>query len=203
MDYDARLLVPEDADVPLRDRILLANEMFHEHQSRGGIWPNRLLVSIHSNAGPSPKGGVPYTLNTSPFTLSPEAHGASFIAPSGWECHVSGKSYNAMQLAGHLYQQAFERLLQCFPIRGKSGVIPRDYPEACPTYFASQPKVSDFYILHQAPCMAVLTENLFMDSPKDCAWLLTEEGRDTLAHIHAFAISSFIPAHANEGSASE
>lgn len=51
MDYDARLLVPEDADVPLRDRIRRANEMCHEHQSRGGIWPNRLLVNIHSNAG--------------------------------------------------------------------------------------------------------------------------------------------------------
>jgi N-acetylmuramoyl-L-alanine amidase len=56
------------------------------------------------------------------------------------------------------------------------------------TDYALQPKVSDFYILRHAPCIAVLTENLFMDSPKDCAWLLTEDGRNTLAHIHATAI---------------
>ena len=36
------------------------------------------------------------------------------------------------------------------------------------------------------------TENLFMDNIKDCAYLLTEEGRDLLAQIHINAIDEFL-----------
>ena len=41
-------------------------------------------------------------------------------------------------------------------------------------------------------CLSVLTENLFMDNIKDCAYLLTEEGRDLLAQIHINAIDEFL-----------
>lgn len=41
-------------------------------------------------------------------------------------------------------------------------------------------------------CPAVLTENLFQDNREDVAWLLTEDGVETLVNIHATGIKRFI-----------
>jgi N-acetylmuramoyl-L-alanine amidase len=41
-------------------------------------------------------------------------------------------------------------------------------------------------------CPAVLTENLFMDNEQDCAFLLSEIGKDTIAQIHVDAILKYI-----------
>ena len=174
LDFDARLLVPEVADVSLAERVHRAQALCADHEQRGGIWPNRLLVSIHSNASGCSR----------PRQLTPEV----FTAPSGWECHVSGRSYGAAQLAGALYREAFHRLPVMFPVRSRRGVVPRDTPDDSLPDLSTLPWESDLYILRHAPCQAVLTENLFMDCPKDCLWLLTDEGRDTLAQIHAAAI---------------
>lgn len=37
-------------------------------------------------------------------------------------------------------------------------------------------------------CPAVLTENLFMDNRDDCAWLVSEAGRDAIARLHVDAL---------------
>lgn len=49
-------------------------------------------------------------------------------------------------------------------------------------------------IVRDTYCPAVLSENLFMDNKEDCRWLLTEEGKDTIAAVHADAVSDFIAA---------
>lgn len=49
-------------------------------------------------------------------------------------------------------------------------------------------KSANFQILRCTPCPAVLTENLFMDTKKDCDFLFTEEGRRVIADIHVQAI---------------
>ena len=41
-------------------------------------------------------------------------------------------------------------------------------------------------------CAAVLTENLFMDNAEDCKYLLSEQGKATIARIHAEAIKKYI-----------
>lgn len=40
-------------------------------------------------------------------------------------------------------------------------------------------------------CPAVLTENLFMDNEADCRFLLSEEGREKIAALHAEAIHAY------------
>ena len=226
--YDARLLVPEEWDISLKARIRRAKELCEDHKANGGIWPNRLLVSIHSNASGSsspsptlPKGkgecASPQVLSfgedlgeaSTPSLLERgtggEASfwGAALAAPSGWECYCSS-SANARSLAALLYKQAYTLLPDCFPIRGRKGIIrPTPSPSGegrgeAPSPFPSgegwgeAPKTADFYLLKNAPCLSVLTENLFMDNIKDCAYLLTEEGRDLLAQIHINAIDEFL-----------
>jgi N-acetylmuramoyl-L-alanine amidase len=47
---------------------------------------------------------------------------------------------------------------------------------------------SNFAILRDAKCAAVLTENLFMDNPEDCRYLLSNEGKGAIIKIHVQSI---------------
>ncbi|KAA6320447.1 hypothetical protein EZS27_029783 [termite gut metagenome] len=47
---------------------------------------------------------------------------------------------------------------------------------------------SNFAILRDTKCPAVLTENLFMDNEEDCRYLLSEEGKSTIVAIHVESI---------------
>ena len=47
---------------------------------------------------------------------------------------------------------------------------------------------SNFAILRETKCAAVLTENLFMDNEEDCRYLLSHEGKETITQIHVQAI---------------
>ncbi len=51
---------------------------------------------------------------------------------------------------------------------------------------------ADFYILRHTACPAVLTENLFMDNPADCAFLLSEEGQQSIADLHVDGITAYL-----------
>ena len=50
----------------------------------------------------------------------------------------------------------------------------------------------DFYLLRHTSCPAVLTENLFMDNPSDCAFLLSEEGQQSLVDLHVDGICAYL-----------
>ena len=49
-------------------------------------------------------------------------------------------------------------------------------------------KESQFYILRNTDCPAILTENFFMDTESDCRYIMSEEGRDSIAQMHVEAI---------------
>lgn len=49
-------------------------------------------------------------------------------------------------------------------------------------------KEAHFYILRYTRCPAVLTENFFMDYPKDLEYILSDKGRQDIAEMHAKAI---------------
>jgi N-acetylmuramoyl-L-alanine amidase len=52
--------------------------------------------------------------------------------------------------------------------------------------------VKSLAICRDTKCAAVLTENLFMDNPQDCAYLLSDEGKKTIAAAHVEAIMKYI-----------
>ena len=45
-------------------------------------------------------------------------------------------------------------------------------------------KEANFYILKHTYCPAVLTENLFMDTERDCRFIMSDEGRNAIAKLH-------------------
>lgn len=49
-------------------------------------------------------------------------------------------------------------------------------------------KESRFFMLTRSHCPAVLTENLFMDTERDCRFLISDFGRDLIAEMHVEAI---------------
>ena len=50
----------------------------------------------------------------------------------------------------------------------------------------------DFYLLRHTLAPAVLVENLFMDNPADCAFLLSPEGQQALVDLHVDGIIRYL-----------
>lgn len=143
---DCELIVPEDYDVPLAERVQRANTISEQEGK-----DNCLLVSVHANAG----GG------------------------SGWEAWTSPGHTLSDNYAEIFYWAAQEVISPLFPIRSdlSDGDMDKEHP---------------FYILRRTLCPAVLTENLFMDNPKDCRFLLSEEGRQAIVRLHVLAVERSI-----------
>lgn len=169
-DFDARLLVTDDHDLPLQARCRRANEWILDHKQHGGIEAERLLVSIHVNAYEQP-------------TPTPSLGGGLGEA-SGWEAYCCGSNANTRELALELYRQAAEQLPDTFPIRTATGDHRKGHP--------LRPKTANFYILRYSNCPAVLTENLFMTNTTDCAFLLSADGREVITDIHVSAITNYL-----------
>ncbi len=52
--------------------------------------------------------------------------------------------------------------------------------------------MTHFYLLRHTSSPAVLTENLFMDNPADCAFLLSPEGQQALVDLYAICVISYL-----------
>jgi len=143
-DIDIRILVPEEWDVSLGERVRRANAI----TAKGTC--NTLLISIHANAG----GGT------------------------GWEVWSSVGQTMSDNYASDMYYEA-SKLLNMFPMR-------RDFSDGDPD------KESQFFILKNTWCPAILTENLFMDNETDCRFIMSEIGRQTIAEAHINFIKSIL-----------
>lgn len=138
---DVELLVKEDIDIPLPERVRRANEIAKKTGKN-----NCLLISIHANAG----GGT------------------------GWEAFTS-----VGQTLSDKYATEFCNIAQTsFPVQK----IRTDHTDGDPD------KESQFYILAKTICPAVLTENFFMDTLKDCQYIMSEIGRREIAYFHVQSI---------------
>lgn len=93
---------------------------------------------------------------------------------TGWEAWTSVGETKSDHYAALLYSSAGQ-YLRGWRLRG-------DYSDGDPDW------ESQFYILKHTKCPAVLTENLFMDNEKDCKFLLSAEGIETIAALHVDAI---------------
>ena len=51
---------------------------------------------------------------------------------------------------------------------------------------------SQFYILKHTKCPAVLTENFFMDTERDCRFIMSHGARERIAEMHFRAIKRYI-----------
>lgn len=105
-------------------------------------------------------------------------HGDRWLSARGWCAYTTPGPTGADALATALYNAAKAHL---------PGMRLRtDYTDADPDL------EKDFYLLRHTSCPAVLTENLFMDNPSDCAFLLSKEGQQSLVDLHIDGIISYL-----------
>ena len=145
------ILVPEEHDVPLKERVRRVNTIYHDAKIEN---KEVLLISIHVNA----------------------AGNGTWNKARGWSVWVSNNaSEKSKQFAQIAYEQA--KLLDLCGNR----VAPKE------NYWSS-----NFYILKNTPCPAVLTENMFQDNQEDVAFLKSDEGKEKIVDLHVNAIKKYL-----------
>ncbi len=149
-EYDCRLLVPEDDDISLKERVRRVNEYCEKYGNK-----NVILISIHINAA---------------------GNGLSWMNARGWtEWIAKSHSKQSERLAQLLYAEA-EKL----NLKGNRSVPKCKY------------WMTDYYILKNSKCPAVLTENMFQDNKEDVDFLLSDEGKEKIINLHVNGIINFI-----------
>lgn len=93
---------------------------------------------------------------------------------TGWECFTSVGETKSDAIATILCEEA----KKAFP----DWRMRFDHTDGDPD------KESQFFILRKTHCPAILTENFFMDTEKDCRYIMSEEGRNAIAEMHVDAI---------------
>ena len=150
--YKAELLVPEEDDVPLSERVRRVNAACIVHGKS-----NIILVSIHVNAA---------------------GNGSKWMNATGWSCYTSKGQTQSDVLARHLYEAAAKN----FP--GKR--IRTDYSDNDPDW------EENFYLLRKTLCVAVLSENFFMDSHSDLEYLQSRAGKQAIIDTHVEGIIEYL-----------
>jgi N-acetylmuramoyl-L-alanine amidase len=105
-------------------------------------------------------------------------HGDRWYDATGWCAYTSRGNTLADALATCLYQAAQASL--------PGQRLRTDYTDGDPDMEA------DFYILRHTTAPAVLTENFFMDSHPDCAFLLSKEGQQAIVSLHVTGITAYL-----------
>ena len=145
------ILVPEEIDVPLKERVRRVNTIVHDAKIEN---KEVLLISVHINAS---------------------GHG-TWNKSSGWSVWVANNaSEKSKQFAQIAYREAISMGLQ------GNRVVPKE------NYLSS-----NFYILKNTPCPAVLTENMFQDNKDDVAFLKSDEGKEKIVSLHFNAIKKYL-----------
>lgn len=97
---------------------------------------------------------------------------------TGWECFTSVGETKSDEIATILCKEA------------KSTFVGQrmrfDHTDGDPD------KEAPFYILRKTACPAVLTESFFMDTEKDCRYIMSEEGREAVVKVHVDAINQIL-----------
>ena len=149
---DAELLVPEDDDISLAERVRRVNAACFLLGKQ-----NVILVSIHVNAA---------------------GNGTKWLNATGWSVYTCKGQTASDKLAECLCQAAIKN----FPgrrIRTDMSDGDMDWEEG-------------FYILRKSLCVAVLTENFFMDSRSDLEYLQSRDGKQAVVDTHVEGIIEYL-----------
>ena len=96
----------------------------------------------------------------------------------GWSAYTSKGKTKSDDLASSLYKVAIEIF--------KDRKIRTEYSDKDPDW------EENFYVLRKTKCIAVLTENFFMDNKNEVEYLLSEEGKSAIVKVHVNGIIEYI-----------
>ena len=150
--YDVELLVPEDDDISLAERVRRVNTACFLLGKE-----NVILVSIHVNAA---------------------GNGSKWMNATGRSVYTCKGRTASDKLAECLFESAIKN----FPgrrIRTYMSDGDVDWEE-------------NFYILRKSLCLAVLTENFFMDSHSDLEYLQSKAGKQAVVDTHVEGIVEYL-----------
>lgn len=138
---------------------------------------NCLYVSLHLNAA---------------------GNGGQWMNAGGWAAYTTVGKTKSDIAAEHLYKAA-EKHLQPYTAIMEEGKKKGIYSKAqrhfrTDTTDGDRDLESNFYVIRQTLCPAVLTENLFQDNRSDVAFLLSDTGKAAIENIHIDGIKSYIAA---------
>lgn len=105
-------------------------------------------------------------------------NGSKWMSATGWECYTSKGKTQSDVLAECLYRSAENNL--------KGQKIRKDLSDN------DSDKESNFYVLKNTKCPAVLTENFFQDNKKDVDFLLSDEGFHKIVRLHVEGILNYV-----------
>lgn len=108
------------------------------------------------------------------------AGNGQWMNAKGWSAYTTVGQNNSDKFATKLYEAA-HKILE--PLNQKIRIDKRD---------GDEDYESNFYIIKNANCPAVLTESMFMDNKEEAEWLLSDEGKNAIAMIHVNGIKSYI-----------
>lgn len=137
-----RVLVPEETDITLSERVKRANDIAKEYNNKVYV------LSVHANAG----------------------------SGTGWEVYTSPG------------QTAADPIATVFAEEATREFVPDGWRMRFDHTDGDPDKEANFYILTKTTCPAILTENFFMDTEKDCRFIMSEDGRERIANMHVAAI---------------
>ncbi len=107
-------------------------------------------------------------------------NGKTWTNATGWEVWTTVGQNNSDKFATCLAEAAQEI---CKPL---------GLPVRKDTKDGDPDKEKNWYIIKNSNCISVLTENFFMDNKKECEWLLSENGKQTVTNIHLYGIVKYI-----------
>lgn len=97
---------------------------------------------------------------------------------TGWEAYTTKGKTKSDKLAECLYESAQKNLI--------NKKIRKDLVDG------DSDKESNFYVLRNTKCPAILTENFFQDNKKDVEFLLSDVGRQQIVRLHVEGIINYI-----------
>lgn len=106
------------------------------------------------------------------------AGNGQWLNAKGWSAFTSKGNTKSDVLASCLYDVAKDVF--------KDRKIRTDYSDKDPDW------EENFYVLHNTKCLAVLTENFFMDNKDDVSYLLSEEGKNSIIKVHVNGIINYL-----------
>lgn len=162
---DCRLVTPEDIDIPLSIRTSRINKVCDEYGKE-----NVIVVSIHCNAA---SNGV-------------------WKNARGWSAYTSKGHTKSDILTEEIYKVAYEELKEYSSTFEESELKRNQRPIRIDKSDKDCDYEENFWILQKSKCIAVLTENMFMDNKKDVEFLLSDKGKETIVNIHYKGILNYI-----------
>ena len=120
--------------------------------------------------------------NNKAFLVSIHANaagdGSQWMSARGWECYTSVGKTKSDKIADLFYNQAQKVFF--------GAKIRTDFSDG------DIDKESNFYILKNTLCPAVLTENFFQDNKEDVQYLLSNRGKEDIIEVHVRAIIDYV-----------